>query len=248
MEELKQQIISPVDSAKTQSSRVVFLDALRGFTVVLMIIFHFSFDLNFFKIVEFDILKHPFWYLFPRIIVFLFLFCTGWALAIAHQSQIKWKPFLKRLVLIGSWALVISGTTYWLFPDNWIYFGTLHAIFVISLMSMPFLKRPNICLALALFLFIPSIFFDLNLPWLHLEHHSWDYISPFPWVGASFLGIWASTKLARIPWNQSDKMQSNIVKSLNYLGHHSLIIYLLHQPILFALFNLYLKLNPLRPQ
>ena len=248
MKEIKQQsTIQPITSP-IGYSRVVLLDLLRGFTVVLMIIFHFSFDLNFFKIIEFDIINHPFWYFFPRLIVFLFLFCTGWALAITHQAAIKWKAFLKRLLLISFWAFVISLTTYWCFPDNWIYFGTLHAIFTISLMSMPFLRQPNICMAIALLLFIPSIFLDFNLPWLHLEHHSWDYISPFPWVGASLLGIWASNKLQYLPWNQLSFKQSNIFKSLNYLGKHSLFIYLSHQPILFALFYLYLKLNPLRPQ
>lgn len=220
------------------STRSTFLDALRGFTVILMIVFHFSFDLNHFAIVRFDIINHPFWYFFPRLIVFLFLFSTGMALVIAHQPEIRWKIFFKRLFLILGWAFIISLVTFFTYKEHWIYFGTLHAIGVVSVMSLPFLRFPRTALFVALLLFIPSIFFDLNLPWIQLPHSSWDYISPFPWLGASLMGIFASHKgLHRL-----EILENNFIKSLKYLGQHSLFIYLVHQPILFLLLWGILKL------
>lgn len=222
----------------SSSDRSLFLDALRGFTVILMIIFHFSFDLDYFGLVKIDIVNAPFWYFFPRLIVFLFLFAVGIALSLAHKNNIRWKSFIHRLLLIIFWAIIISITTYYFFPDSWIYFGTLHSIAVVSVMSLPFLKRPWESLAIALCLFIPSIFWDYNLPWIQLSHTSWDYISPFPWVGASLLGIFATHKkihMLNIPNNK-------LTKSLNYLGKHSLFIYLIHQPILFGLLMLTIKI------
>ena len=221
------------------SDRSIFLDALRGFTIVLMIIFHFSFDLDYFGFIDIDIVNDPFWYIFPRVIVFLFLFAVGVSLSLAHKNEIKWKSFGKRLLLIVFWASIISLATYKFFPDNWIYFGTLHAIAVVSVFSLPFLKRPYISLIVAMSLFIPSIIFNLNIPWITLSHTSWDYISPFPWLGASLLGVFAAHKkiyLTELPRN-------NIVKSLNYMGKHSLLIYLLHQPILFGVLMLILKVK-----
>ncbi len=220
-------------------NRSVFLDVLRGFTVVLMIIFHFSFDLNHFGFVSFDIIRHPFWYFFPRLIVFLFLFAVGAALTLAHADQIKWKPFFKRLLLISFWAAVISAATYYAFSDHWIYFGTLHAIAVVSVMSLPFLKRPWESLIVGLCLFIPSITMDITIPWFELPHSSWDYISPFPWVGASLLGIFAAHKGIHL----IDFPENKLVKSLKYLGKHSLFIYLVHQPILFGILMLVMKLK-----
>ncbi|AUN98577.1 DUF1624 domain-containing protein [Bacteriovorax stolpii] len=218
-------------------NRSLFLDVLRGFTVVLMIIFHFSFDLDYFGLVSFDIVHHPFWYFFPRLIVFLFLFAVGVALTLAHREGIKWKPFFKRLLLIVFWAVVISAVTYKFFPNNWIYFGTLHSIAVVSVMSLPFLKRPREALIIGLCLFIPSITMDKTIPWIQLPHSSWDYISPFPWVGASLLGIFAAHKgIQRIEFPQN-----SLVKSLNYLGKHSLFVYLIHQPILFGILMLVVK-------
>ena len=218
-----------------QNSRFLLIDVLRGFTVVLMIIFHFSFDLNYFRVVIFDILPHPFWYFFPRLIVFLFLFATGMSLKIAHSEKIHWKKFLKRLGVLIFWALVISVTTYFLFPDYWIYFGTLHAIAVVSVISLFFLNRPYLSLIVALLLFIPSIAFDFNLPWFQLSHPSWDYISPFPWMGASLLGIFAVHKGLHQKFFLSPVKLSTPVRCLKFLGQHSLIIYLIHQPILFGL-------------
>ncbi len=224
---------------KHNSDRSIFLDVLRGFTVVLMIIFHFSFDLDYFGFIDIDIINAPFWYFFPRLIVFLFLFAVGVALSLAHQNGIRWKSFGKRLLLIVFWATVISLATYTFFPNNWIYFGTLHAIAVVSVFSLPFLKRPWEALVVGLCLFIPSIVYDVTIPWISLNHSSWDYISPFPWLGASLLGIFAAHKKIYL----IDFPRNTLIKSLNYLGKHSLFIYLVHQPILFGLLMLILKVK-----
>lgn len=218
----------------------MLIDVIRGFTIILMIFFHFSFDLNNFGFINVDIVRAPFWYALPRLIVFLFLFAVGASLTLAHQLEIHWRAFWIRFFKILGFALLISIVTYKLFPENWIYFGTLHAIALISLMSLPFLKRPNLSLIISLLLFIPSVFLDKNIPWFELSHQSWDYIAPFPWVGASLLGIFAVHK----GLHNISVPEHKLFKSLNYLGRHSLFIYLIHQPILFGsvyLFRLLIK-------
>ncbi len=212
------------------NSRSMLVDALRGFTIILMVFFHFSFDLNNFGFIKIDIMHAPFWFALPRIIVFLFLFAVGMGLRLAHADHIHWKAFWIRFFKIAAFAILISIVTYFLFPENWIYFGTLHAIALISLLSLPFLKRPNLSLIVALLLFIPSIFWNKNIPWFNLPHESWDYIEPFPWLGASLLGIFAVHK----GLHRYSLKENRLVKSLNYLGKHSLFIYLTHQPILFG--------------
>ena len=216
-------------------SRSKFIDTIRGFTIILMIFFHFCFDLYHFGYLKIDIIREPFWYFLPRFIVFLFLLAVGMSLKLTHEDKIQWEAFWKRFFKISAFALIISLVTYFLFPENWIYFGTLHAIALISLLSLPFLKRPNLSLSIALLLFIPSIGFDKNIPWFLLPHESWDYISPFPWVGASLLGIFAAHKGVHL-WQFPE---NSLVKSLNLLGKHSLKIYLIHQPLLFGLVYLF---------
>jgi uncharacterized membrane protein len=203
--------------------RSQLIDALRGFTIILMIFFHFNFDLFNFGFLKTDIVHVPFWYFLPRLIVFLFLFAVGMSLTLTHQHKILWIPFGKRFFKISSFALLISLVTYYLFPDNWIYFGTLHAIALISLITLPFLKWPKLSLFIALALFIPSIFFDKNIPWL----------------GASLLGVFAVQQklhLVTLPDNAT-------LRFLNFLGRNSLIIYLVHQPLLFGAVYLFYTLK-----
>ena len=181
---------------------------------------------------QFDIIHHPFWYALPRLIVFLFFFAVGMSLTLVHQNQIKWNNFFKRILKISFLAGLISLVTYFIFPDNWIYFGTLHSIAIVSIISLPFLKYPRISLIVAILLFLPSILWDKTLPWFEMSHPSFDYISPFPWVGASLLGIYAvSANLHKTHCFEKSKL----IKSLNFLGKHSLVIYLVHQPFFFCL-------------
>lgn len=221
-----------------EQNRFPIVDEIRGLAIVLMIFFHLSFDLNLFNFVKIDFSNNFFWWILPRIIVFLFLFSVGLSLGISHQGKIKWKKFWRRFLKIVFFALIISLATYLLYPDKWIYFGTLHCIAFCSLLGLPLLRLPYLCLVIFLGLFIPSIFFDYNLPWFSLDNYSLDYISPFPWFGAVTLGIFL------FHWNFHQLATPNnpALKFLGLLGQKALIIYLLHQPILFGSIWLFSKI------
>lgn len=222
--------------------RYLTLDLLRGAAVVLMIIFHFFFDLTLFGHLRIDYRPYSFWYLLPRIIVTLFLLCVGMSLPITHLPQIKWKKFSYRLLKIAFWALMVSISTYFLFRSHWIYFGTLHCIVVGSLLALPFLRHPIISLTIGLALLFSSILFDSTLPWIVLPHKSLDYVSPFPWFGVILLGIFGNYlsvhKIFQQGYKILPKSLIRIISFLGFLGRHSLIIYILHQPLIYGTFYL----------
>jgi uncharacterized membrane protein len=212
------------------NNRYAILDQIRGFAVLLMIIFHSFFDLTLFKYLSIDFQNNAFWWGFPRLIVFLFLLCVGISSSIAYQEKINWKKFWIRLCKITFLAVVISVTTYILFPTRWIYFGTLHCIAICSLWLLPFLRIPKISLLIGLALIIPSTFFKLNIPWFTLSHKSMDYIAPFPWFGVALLGIFAYS----VGLHKIKVPDIKLFAVLKFMGKHSLIIYLIHQPILYG--------------
>ena len=108
--------------------RARYLDSLRGMAVVWMIIFHACYDMRMLGMVDWNFAS-GFWYAFPRVIAFTFLFCVGASLNFAHTPQINWKSLRIRSLKLGLAALAVSIGTYVAFPQQWIYFGTLHCIF-----------------------------------------------------------------------------------------------------------------------
>ena len=78
------------------------------------------------------------------------------------------------------------------------------------------------------------------LMWLGLKFNNFntlDYFPLLPWFGVILLGIYFGKLLY-----PKGKRRFNINlenKYLSFLGRHSLIIYLLHQPILILVINLF---------
>lgn len=213
----------------SKQNRSIFLDQLRGLAIVLMVIFHFSYDLNYFRFVEIDFFRDPLWFYFPRLITFLFLLCVGMSLKITHAKGIKWKKVGKRFLLLSFWAAIFTVATYYLFPNRYIYFGILHCIALSSVVGILFLRIPEISLLIGLPMLVLGVFFDLNIPWFNLPHAAVDYIPFFPWFGAVLMGIFC----AHIGLSDL-RTQYKILDPLAWLGRYSLRIYLLHQPILFG--------------
>ncbi len=52
------------------------------------------------------------------------------------------RKFLRRLALVGGAAGLVSLATYLAFPENFIFFGILHAIALGSVLALPILRAP----------------------------------------------------------------------------------------------------------
>ncbi|MBF0360578.1 MAG: DUF1624 domain-containing protein [Oligoflexia bacterium] len=218
----------------TIKKRFPLLDLIRGIAVIFMIIFHSTFDLKMLKFISHSSLSESYWFYFPRLIVCMFLFCVGASLSITHKNKFKLAAFSKRLLLIGFWAIIISIATYILFPKYWIKFGMLHIVATSSLLSIPFIKRPfislfvSIIILLLFFIIIPN---KITFPPEEWAPNSFDYIPIYPWFSAVLLGIfWEHLGFFKIKIS----VHSRKLKFIQFLGRHSLLIYILHQPFLYG--------------
>ncbi len=224
---------------------------MRTFAIMLMIVFHFIYDLNFFSLIEFDIPDGNGWREFRWLIISLFFLSLGASLRLSHCDGFHFKAYLSRLVKITAAAAMISLATLFFIPDNWIFFGVLHFLAISSVIAIFFIHIPNISLVLGLLFLvigaleiIPSrwpfyLLFD-NLP-----SYTNDYVAFFPWFGMVLIGIYISKLRIFLndPLNSAfdRKTQSLLV----WPGKHSLSIYLLHQPILISAVFAYSKLSEL---
>jgi uncharacterized membrane protein len=207
-----------------------------------MVFFHLFYDLTIYGYTQINFHLEPFWFYLPRFIVSLFLFAVGASLVITYGKKIDKKKFFHRQLKLVLLSLCVSLLTYFMFPDRWIYFGTLHCITVTSFVGILFVKRPKLSLLLAGIICVMVFVFQLDTQMLSILFpiKSMDFIPPYPWMAWVWIGIFfAHTKYLYLP------IKTALDPKILFISRHSLIIYLIHQPILFYgiyLFSLLLKM------
>lgn len=216
------------------SNRFHFLDQLRGLAVVWMIIFHTTYDLVTLGFLKLD-MSYGFWYAFPRVIAFTFLFCVGFSSYFVHKNGINWSFLKKRSLILGASAATISVITYFIFPSQWIFLGTLHCIFLGSLLVAPVVRYRLISWGLMLFIMFLQYGLDYDIKWVSsfFNRPSMDFIPIYPWFWTILLGLNLAPCVSK--WTILNSLQ---VPGLAFLGKHSLKIYLLHQPFIFGVLAL----------
>lgn len=219
-------------------SRSSFLDAYRGFAVLLMMIFHFCWDLGNFGYIEFS-LADPFWIDFRRVIVTLFLTAVGWSAYLSNRHHLRfviWKRDIKVLLA----AALISLGTYLALPNHWIFFGILHFIFLATFLVRPLSRRPILSALigsaiLAIYSETSWLHFPNALPtivhYLNLPHQTLDILFPLPWIGVVLIG----PLFGYLNWHKCTIPNHLLVQILTFMGRFALPIYLVHQLILFSL-------------
>ena len=225
------------------TNRVYEIDVLRGFAIVLMAIFHFSYDLAIFRFVQIDFLGDPYWVGFRIVIVSIFLSMVGMSLYISYHKEIYLGKLIRRSKILILASIIISIGTYFTFPNQWIFFGIIHFVLVASFVGVIFVKIPFTSLIIGITIIILSNMGILHLNFLmnwsrelfNLPSYTMDLVPFFPWIGVVFIGIYLQYQnLFGFKFSQS-----KIKNILSYLGKHSLAIYLIHQPILFSIVWLY---------
>ena len=220
------------------------LDALRGFAVVWMAVFHFCFDLNHFGWLRADFYRDPFWTGQRTLIVSSFLLCAGMGQALAAAQRQSWPRFWKRWAQIAGCALLVSAGSWWMFPHSFISFGVLHGMALMLLMMRWMGPRLNAPVAAALGLvlvllpqFVQHPFFDTRwTDWVGLVTHkpiTEDYVPLLPWLGVM---LWGFALAQRPSWLVGPL--PGALQPLAVLGQWSLSFYMVHQPVLIGLLTL----------
>jgi len=236
------------DMTPAASPRLLALDLARTLALVGMVVFHFTFDLVLFGYIPADTVFQPFWYYFARMVAGSFLFLSGVSLWLAHGQGIRWRAFGWRFAKLAAAAALVSGASFWLVPGGPILFGILHSIAVSSLIALACLRLPwAVTLALALGIFAlgwagrSPEFDSLWLIWLGLAENRpimGDYVPLIPWLAPCLAGLALAKAAGMERWK--GRPPTRLMSTVTFPGRHSLLIYLIHQPLLFGLFNAWL--------
>jgi uncharacterized membrane protein len=227
---------------ESSAVRLGGIDALRGGALCLMFVYHFCFDLRYYRVTAWDFEHDPFWLGFRALIVTCFMVLVGVSLVLAERAHATPRHFWKRIGVIGACAIAASVGSFLVFPKTFIYFGILHCIAAASVLAWPFTRQPAIALAIGGAVIAAGVF--LSWPAFDARAWSWigfttrkpateDYVPLVPWGGVVFVGIAIGHALARSAFRPLAAL-ARVPGWLPWLGRHSLTVYMVHQPILLA--------------
>jgi uncharacterized membrane protein len=222
-------------------ARVLWIDAARGVAIIAMVAYHGAFDLAFLGFADWPVTTHFAWRALAAGIASTFLFLAGVSLVVAHGKGVRWPAFLRRLAVIGAAAAAVTAATAVAMPAP-IWFGILHAIAAFSVLALPFVFLPAaVTLVVAAGVFaLPFLWRDplFYAPWAYplglapTPPFTFDYEPVFPWLSVTLAGV-AVARLVR-PRAGGDET-GRAWGVVAWLGRNSLVIYLVHQPVLFAI-------------
>lgn len=233
-------------------SRIHMLDELRGLCVVLMVFYHAFYTFGY--MFSFTPAKQLMQFFSPVEPLFagIFIWLCGFSCRLSRNN-------LKRGGLLAAVAVGMSLFLFLFMRDQMIWFGILHCLAVCILLFTA-LKKPLDRLSPLVGLVLSAVLFLLtyNVPYYEGRYfgiepfawyypaswmrHEWlmpfgigytfasDYFPLLPWVfcflAGTFVGRWKS-KLPAFVKNPH-------CPPLAFVGRHSLLIYLAHQPVIYA--------------
>lgn len=258
--------VATVGKTKTAyKDRIHFIDTIRGIIIIGVVAYHTLFDLYSMHGIRVD------GFLFHPAINFIRDFGAGMLVFISGISSNLSRSNLKRGLMCLGVALGFTAFTYFLMPNNFIFFGILHLLafcmLVYSVSRKLIDKIPGFVapIIFVLFLFIFGLpngylgFFGkhlidlpkadgnvflycLGLPW-RSKLKSADYFPVLPWFLLFLCGCVAGKyfKEGKIP----KFFYKDICPPITFIGTKTIYIYVLHQPlvygILYLIFNVFNK-------
>lgn len=219
---------------KEKSNRIWELDLFRGVALILMIYFHIIYDMK--DIYGYNVVYDTgVNYYLGKLSAILFILISG-------ISSYLSKSNLKRGLKLLGIAMLITVATQVYNPNLIIKFGILHFLGV-SIVLAPMIKNVNAYLLIISGTLIISMYSVITRIYLSNDYFfmigitrpgflSSDYYPLIPWLGVFLYGM----VIGDLFYFKRDvflnvKMNDNV---LCRVGRHTLLVYLVHQPIILA--------------
>ena len=224
-----------------------------------MILYHFFWDLGYFKFIELEIMTRGLPLLFAQSVGASFLIISGISSRLLCLSNNFISKFLKRLLILLFICTLISSVTFFVDKNSYIFFGILHLLATCSILGLLLSVIGNNYVLFSFFilsLFVGLSEISFNLP----SYLSWigfnkevpitnDFYPLFPWVSFYLFGLWVFQPIKSYLEKYTKHNKANlpndnsVYRVLEFLGRNSLIVYILHQPIFFSLFFIFIQLT-----
>ena len=248
---------------KLKTERFIELDILRGFALMIMVLGHLLWDLDYYGFLPLNSFIYK---VFQIIAPNLFFLIVGMCIIISlkkkalqglEEENKYYKHLLIRGLKIFCLGVILTIITMIFIPDKPVLFGVLHCIGLSIVLSIPFLKYRNYNILPSSLIILSGVFVSRivvdNPTILHLAiglhqkgiwSYTVDYFPLLPWFGICLLGVVIGDLLYcgdRRRFKFPDLSKYRPAKIFSWVGQHSLGIYLIHQPVIAGLLIAYIR-------
>ena len=239
---------------KTPAGRYALLDELRGLDLVSMMLYHACWDMMFLFGIWMD------WYagmpgrLWQQTICWVFILLSGFCLPLGHR------PLRRGLIISGAGVLVTAVTLLFM-PEDRVVFGVLTllgAAMLITGLLQPLLQKIPAWAGLVVSLLF-AVCYPVGLGWVGLG--GWQMLLPGVWYANLFTaffgffprGFFSTDYFPLLPWlflfwagyflhfcmgrARMEPLRRSVCPALGWMGRHSLLLYLLHQPVIYGVLS-----------
>lgn len=247
---------------KNKKIRYTVLDILRGLAIIAMLVYHALWDIVYMFGANIPWFKTDAGFIFQQSICWTFILISGFCWSLGRHR-------LRRALTVLACALGITVVTALVMPENIIFHGVLSLLGTAMLVTIPLDKifgriPPVIGFAVSAVFFaltynvsdgtlgfgntailrLPESLYANNITaffgFPHDGFYSSDYFPILPWL---FL-FWAGYFLYRFFVRKGLLMYLATVsfRPLEFIGRHSLEIYVAHQPIIYGILFIIFKM------
>lgn len=233
------------------SHRLSSLDLLRGLALLGMITYHAAYDLDLYKNAPIDALDGG-WLLLARSTAVLFLLVSGAVIVVAEERLQPLQPSerhlrrLRRFGLTATAAMLVSVVTFAVEPESYVRFGILHLLAVTRLLLPCVLSLRLRMLPLGIAVASTAVLGPwttdtallLPIGAVPPGFVSVDYFPLLPWFGICLIGAGLMHLQAVRTACARPLPRALPLRFCETAGRHTLLIYLIHQPMLFLLLGI----------
>lgn len=236
--------------------RFQLLDTIRGIVLISMIVYHASWNLVYIYGVDWPWYHSKGAYIWQQSICWTFILLSGFCFSLG-------KRHLKSGFMVFGSGLLVTVVTLIVMPSNRVVFGVLtcigSCILILTFIDKGLKKIPEeagLGLAFLLFLLMKNIndgylgigniqmieipinwyqnYFTTYLGFPFKGFYSTDYFSLLPWLFLFITGFYLYRIFEKYNFLNKSFMEKEVT-IFSFLGRHSLLIYLLHQPVIYGL-------------
>lgn len=245
-----------------EKERYVMLDALRGCCLISMILYHTIWDCVYLFGMNLPWFHTGYAYVWQQSICWTFIFLAGFCAPFSKNG-------CKRGGIVFFWGAVITLVTYLFMPEGKVLFGILTLLgscMLLTAMLKRFLSKipalPGMLVSFLLFVLLRNVndgylgfegWKPVKLPSCLYQNcltaflgfpgagfSSVDYFSVIPWFFLFLIGYFAH--FTAMKTCAAIFLKKRKWKGLIWLGQNSLLLYVLHQPVIYLLLLVFSRL------